>query len=86
MRKKIHRRSGQARSDGEAASFSFLAALLALAVLEHWFLVLPLPAEKLWSWSLPKRQAKEHSGAIVVPLSRCEEPSPVKRERRAGSA
>ena len=76
-----------ARSDGAAASFSFLAALLALAVLEHWFLVLPLPAEKLWGWSLPKTEAKEHSGAIIVPLSRCEETAKIQRgERRAGSA
>jgi putative photosynthetic complex assembly protein 2 len=84
-----------ANSDGSAASFSFLAALLALAVLEHWFLVLPLPAEKLWSWSLPRKgtdepQEQEHqhaSGAVIVPLSRGEEPPNVKRvERRAGSA
>lgn len=78
-----------AASDGDAASFSFLAALLALAVLEHWFLVLPLPAEKLWSWSLPPQDsgAPEHDhSAVVVPLSRSEEPNGPERraERRAG--
>jgi len=25
---------------------------LALAVLEHWFMVLPLPSEKLWHWAM----------------------------------
>jgi putative photosynthetic complex assembly protein 2 len=30
-----------------------LAALTALALLEHWFMVLPLPDQKLWRWMLP---------------------------------
>ncbi|WP_102109683.1 putative photosynthetic complex assembly protein PuhE [Oceaniglobus roseus] len=33
--------------------FSLLAALTALALLEHWLMVLPLPDEKLWRWMLP---------------------------------
>ncbi|MFD1342167.1 putative photosynthetic complex assembly protein PuhE [Litorisediminicola beolgyonensis] len=33
--------------------FALLAAITALALLEHWFLVLPLPDEKLWRWMLP---------------------------------
>ncbi len=40
----------------DAASYSFLTVLMALAVLEHWFLVLPLPSEKLWSWGLASRE------------------------------
>jgi hypothetical protein len=32
-----------------------LSALTALALLEHWFMVLPLPDEKLWRWMLPER-------------------------------
>lgn len=39
----------------EAAAFTFLAALMALAVLEHWFLVLPLPETALWGWALRAR-------------------------------
>ena len=27
-----------------------------LAVLEHWFMVLPLPDEKLWRWMMPARK------------------------------
>jgi hypothetical protein len=30
---------------------------LALATLEHWFLMLPLPSAALWNWSLPGRAA-----------------------------
>ena len=39
------------------AGFALLAALTALALLEHWFLVLSLGDEKLWRWMLPKRAA-----------------------------
>jgi putative photosynthetic complex assembly protein 2 len=36
----------------EVTGLALLAALATLAVLEHWFLVLPLPAEQLWRWAL----------------------------------
>ncbi|MBK1696338.1 putative photosynthetic complex assembly protein PuhE [Rhodovibrio salinarum] len=39
----------------DAAGYSFLATLMTLAILEHWFLMLPLPAQKLWSWGLKSR-------------------------------
>ena len=42
--------------EARAAGLSFLATMLALAVLEHWFLVLPLPFERLWSWVLRWRR------------------------------
>ena len=35
-----------------ATGGSFISVLLILAVAEHWFLVLPLPAPALWNWSL----------------------------------
>ena len=44
---------GIGRFDATAATFS--ATLLSLAVLEHWFLVLPMPSEKLWNWGLRSR-------------------------------
>lgn len=40
----------------QIAGSVFLATLLALAVLEHWFLVLPLPSAELWSWGLASRK------------------------------
>jgi putative photosynthetic complex assembly protein 2 len=36
-----------------ALAFTLLTALAALALLEHWLMVLPLPDAKLWRWMLP---------------------------------
>lgn len=36
----------------EAVAATLIAALLGLAILEHWFLVLPLPDAALWRWAL----------------------------------
>ncbi|ETW12359.1 hypothetical protein ATO8_12441 [Roseivivax marinus] len=47
-----------AESAAAAAGFALLAALTALALLEHWFMVLPLPDEKLWRWMLPAPTTK----------------------------
>lgn len=47
----------------EVASITLVAALLTLAILEHWLLVLPLPAERLWSWGM-----RSHAAALVEPL------------------
>jgi putative photosynthetic complex assembly protein 2 len=33
--------------------FTLLTTLSALALLEHWLMVLPLPDAKLWRWMLP---------------------------------
>jgi putative photosynthetic complex assembly protein 2 len=35
---------------------TFLATMMTLAILEHWFLVVPLPAGKLWKWGLASRK------------------------------
>jgi putative photosynthetic complex assembly protein 2 len=35
---------------------TFLGTMMALAILEHWFLVIPLPAGKLWQWGLASRK------------------------------
>jgi len=42
----------------EAAACLMLAAMLALAVLEHWFLVLPVPDAALWRWAMPAPRAE----------------------------
>ncbi len=36
---------------------SLLGTLAALAVLEHWFLMMPLPIERLWRWAMDRREA-----------------------------
>jgi len=42
-------------SEFTAVGYTFVGTMMALAILEHWFLVLPLPAAALWSWSLRSR-------------------------------
>ncbi|WP_425040896.1 putative photosynthetic complex assembly protein PuhE [Primorskyibacter sp. S187A] len=44
-------------SSGGVVGFALLTAITALATLEHWFMVLPLPDEKLWRWMLPDQPA-----------------------------
>ena len=39
----------------EVAGFSLLAALVALGVVEHVFMVMPVPADVLWRWGLSSR-------------------------------
>lgn len=39
----------------QVAGAALVASLLSLAVLEHWFMVLPLPTEQLWRWGLRSR-------------------------------
>ena len=39
----------------EATQATFMATILTLAIVEHWFLVVPLPATALWRWGLRSR-------------------------------
>lgn len=48
--------AGEAATPFEATGYALLAAMLGLAILEHWFLVLPLPDAALWSWALRSRR------------------------------
>jgi len=50
-----------AQSDVAIVGFALLTALSALALLEHWLMVVPLPDAKLWRWMLPvpKTMTKE---------------------------
>ncbi len=50
----------------EAAGYTFLTVLMALAILEHWFLVLPIPAAALWHWGLASRKPTESFDAEIV--------------------
>lgn len=46
-------RLASAPSPEAATGFALLSAITALALLEHWLMVLPLPDAKLWRWMLP---------------------------------
>jgi len=41
----------------DVTAASLLGTLAVLAVLEHWFLMLPLPVEALWRWAMDRRAA-----------------------------
>jgi putative photosynthetic complex assembly protein 2 len=49
------------RSTGD----TLLASLLALGVLEHWFMIVPIPVAALWSWGMRPPSAAEPS---MLPL------------------
>lgn len=53
----LHDRANPALSPFDSVALSFYTTLLALAVIEHWFLVVPIPVAALWSWSLKSRSA-----------------------------
>jgi putative photosynthetic complex assembly protein 2 len=42
--------------------FALLLALSALATLEHWLMVIPLPDAKLWRWMLPSLPTTSKTG------------------------
>ena len=53
-----------ATTQGDVVGFALLAAMTALALLEHWFMVLPLPDEKLWRWMLPTPKPQQHDKTL----------------------
>ena len=48
--------AGTAAGEFDTIAFTFLATLMALALIEHWFLVVPLPSAALWSWGMWSRE------------------------------
>ncbi|MFC5505729.1 MULTISPECIES: putative photosynthetic complex assembly protein PuhE [Hyphomicrobiales] len=50
--------------------FVLLATFAVLGVIEHWFLVLPLPVADLWAWGLRSRETAgaEHPAAGARPV------------------
>jgi putative photosynthetic complex assembly protein 2 len=47
--------AGDLTAASEAAAL-LAATLLSLGVLEHWFMVIPLPSQALWNWGLRSRE------------------------------
>ena len=58
-------RASAAADPFAAASATFLATLLILGVIEHWFLVLPVNFAALWSWSLRAGRWRPRLPALV---------------------
>jgi putative photosynthetic complex assembly protein 2 len=67
----------------DTIGFTFLATLMALALIEHWFLVVPLPSASLWSWGLWSRetdanlQPAAHARARTAVPIQSDPPQPV---------
>lgn len=53
-----------AETAAATTGFALLAAFTALALLEHWFMVVKLPDEKLWRWLLPARDETQQKTAL----------------------
>jgi putative photosynthetic complex assembly protein 2 len=47
-----------ATADHERVGLTLVASLLALATLEHWFMVLPWDTERMWTWMQASRGRK----------------------------
>jgi len=52
----------------DKTAFTFLATLMALALIEHWFLVVPLPSGALWSWGLWSREDEPSAVLSASPV------------------
>jgi putative photosynthetic complex assembly protein 2 len=58
----------------QVVGFTLLATLLTLAVIEHWFLVLPLPVEAMWKWAMGSRAGTgqpadtDRAAKVAIPL------------------
>ena len=46
---------------------TLVGTMLALAILEHWMLVLPVPTTALWRWAMAKRQPAP--GSVALPAA-----------------
>ncbi|MEM7243035.1 MAG: putative photosynthetic complex assembly protein PuhE [Pseudomonadota bacterium] len=51
------------RGSAEQTGFILLAVLTALALLEHWMMVIPMGDAKLWRWMLPKAPRDFHKNS-----------------------
>lgn len=52
----------------DTAGLALVGTMLALGALEHWLLVLPLPSEALWRWSMKShRKAGAPAAAMAAP-------------------
>lgn len=51
-----------------AIGYVLLATLMALAVIEHWFLVIPLPFGDMWAWGLKSRKTAPAKPPVESPV------------------
>lgn len=56
----IERALAMPAGSGAETGFVLLAALTALALFEHWMMILPLPDAALWRWLLPSPKTEKY--------------------------
>ncbi len=61
----------------ELLAYTFYIVILALGILEHWFLVLPIPAEALWNWSVKASKALTGPEFEEIEIAEARHPAPV---------
>ncbi len=54
-------------TDAQAVGWILVSTMLAMAILEHFLLVLPLPSTALWRWALRNRTPPD-ADRVVVPV------------------
>jgi putative photosynthetic complex assembly protein 2 len=64
---------------GAEVGFALLATLTALALFEHWMMVLPLPDAALWTWALP-RDKSPAAGDVIAAAPRRPEAAAARRQ------
>lgn len=55
----VQRIMASSESPFETAGLTLVAALIVLGIVEHWLMVLPLPAAKLWNWKSASNEPVE---------------------------
>jgi putative photosynthetic complex assembly protein 2 len=77
----VQRAAAPSATAFDTTAYTFLTAMLVLGILEHWFLVVPLPSGKLWAWSIaPRDAARAEAGESDTPL-RDSRPAPQSSHR-----
>jgi putative photosynthetic complex assembly protein 2 len=71
-----------AKSAFDSTAFLLIATLMALAVLEHWFMVVPLPIKAMWEWSV----GSWTEAGPDVSTPNADMPAPEALRRSAGAA
>lgn len=70
----------------QTTGFALLATLMALAVIEHGFMVLPIPADALWRWSLERRGSGSKTATEARDASATSTGEDIKVRTRSASA
>lgn len=76
--------TGEGVDPAAQAGFAMLATLMVLAVLEHWFMVLPLPVDALWTLGMRSRTTRVETPEAPLTVPARWEPPRARSTRRGG--